>query len=258
MRVRTGMASVAALALVACSSGNDAINSPAGADGSLQGAYTGTTASSVAFDTLFLDGGRFYVIYGQRDAVNGGLLVNGFIEGNGTSNNGSFTSTDVKDFSDNTTTPATISVSYGTGTDITGNISINGSTPVTDSFSAVPVSSGYAYSSAARLADITGSWQLAGVNGETATVILGADGGLVADASGCSITGTVKPRASKRNVFDVSLNFGPSPCALANQAATGHAISYLLTNGSRQLVIAGTNAARDAGTAMFGIRAAVQ
>ena len=70
------------------------------------------------------------------------------------------------------------------------------------------------------------------------------------------MTGTVKPRASGRNVFDVTLTFGGAPCVLANQTATGSAISYLLSNGSRQIVIAGTNAARDAGTALGGVRAA--
>lgn len=245
---------MAVLALVACSSGNDPVNSPSGGSVGLQGAYTGTTAGNLAFDTLVLDGGRFYVIYGQRDDTNGNLLVNGFIEGNGTSNNGSFSSTNAKDFSENLSTPATISVSYGTGTGITGNIEVSQTPVVTDSFSAVPITSGYNYGSAAVLSDIAGNWQLAGVNGETATVAIATDGTLTADANGCSVSGNVKPRASGRNVFDVNLSFGPSPCVLANQAATGNAISYLLTNGSRQLIIAGTNTARDAGTAMFGVR----
>lgn len=256
MKIRSGMTAMAVLALAACSSGNDTLNSGASADGSLQGAYTGTTANGVAFDTLFLDGGRFYVIYGNRDGIDGPLLVNGFIEGNGTSSNGSFTSTNVKDFSDNTNTPATVSISYGTGTGITGNLTINTATPVSDSFSAVPVTSGYAYGTAAKLSDITGSWQLTAVSGETVSVTVATTGNLTANSSGCSITGTVKPRASGRNVFDVSLTFGPAPCAQPNETATGSAISYLLPDGRRQLVMVGTNTARTAGSALFGIRAA--
>lgn len=263
MKAIAWIGSLVVAALAGCSdgggssaqlSGDGTVNPPAGGSTGLQGAYYGTTANNIAFDTLVLDGGRFYVLYGQR--VGDALAVSGFIEGSGTSNNGSFSSTDARDFSDGTNTPATISISYGTGTGLTGSIFINGATTATDTFSALPVTSGYDYATAAKLTDISGNWTLTAVTGEQVPLTIdGTNGNLNASVNGCTISGTVTPRTSGRNVFDVSLTFGnETACTRPNETATGNAISYLLPDGRRQIVIAGTNTARDAGTALFGVR----
>ena len=255
MKAAAWIASSTLLGLVACGDGGsgNSVNLPSGGSVGLQGAYYGTTANDIAFDTLILDSGRFYVLYGDR--VGDALAVRGFIEGSGTSNNGSFSSTNAKDFSDGTNTTSTISISYGTGTGITGNLVVNTDPPATDSFSALPVTTGYSYGTAAKLSDITGAWNLTAVGGEAVSINISSTGALTANLNGCSLTGTVTPRQSRRNVFDVDLAFGnETACVRPNETANGNAISYLLPDGRRQIVIAGTNTARDDGTALFGVR----
>jgi hypothetical protein len=75
-----------------------------------------------------------------------------------------------------------------------------------------------------------------------------------ASSKGCAFSGTITPRASGKNVYDVSLKFGAAPCALANQTATGVAVTYLLTNGKRQLIALTVDSTRTYGVGAFGNR----
>jgi hypothetical protein len=90
---------------------------------------------------------------------------------------------------------------------------------------------------------------------EIAAFRLGPDGtfdGTV--AAGRIINGQFTPRASGKNVFDVRVNFGPAPCAVANQSATGHAMEFDLGGGVQQLIVAGTDASGNTGTLLLGVR----
>lgn len=81
-----------------------------------------------------------------------------------------------------------------------------------------------------------------------------SNGTFTANNDGCNFTGTSKPRASGKNVFDVSVTFGAAPCSLPGTKATGIALTYILANGKRQLVAAAVDASRTHNSLVFGTR----
>jgi hypothetical protein len=111
------------------------------------------------------------------------------------------------------------------------------------------------YNTPANLAQITGAWTLSALDGTSADVTIAPGGSFTGANAGCSISGTIEPRASGKNVFDVSVTSGGAPCAAPGTTSTGIAVTYLLPGSTaRQLVVAGVNAARTAGNAFFGVR----
>lgn len=67
----------------------------------------------------------------------------------------------------------------------------------------------------------------------------------VAPSLGCSATGSVKPRPSRRNVFDIALTFVGASCALGNGATAGGIAHY--DRETRRAIVMGLNAANSDG-----------
>jgi len=223
--------------------------------GTAEGVYTGSTTngSSFDFDSVVLEDGSYYILYGIRSA--GALTVLGFAEGNGASNNGGFTSSNMVDFTAaGTVLTGTLSAVYSANS-FGGSVTEGG---VTSSFlGTTPINSAYVYNTPAKLTDITGAWTLSDMQGGASTLLtIAADGSFSTSSGGCNSTGTLTPRPSGKNIFDFTTTFGASPCKLPGQTATGIAVNFLLANGMRQFVAAGSNAGRTVGTAIFGTRAA--
>lgn len=236
--------------LVACGGGGDSGSSGATAEGVYGGTLTGSTSS--AFQLLVLENGEFWAMYGTRTSTFFGVA--GFIQGSGTSNNGSFTSSNTKDFgfaparsgSTSATYDATAKTISGTVTSAGGSVGFSGG-PIPGSL--------YNYNTAATLNTIAGSWSTTTLTGESVSLTIASNGSFTASSgTGCVFSGTVVPRASGKNVFNVALTFGAAPCALAGQAATGIAVAYPLANGQTQLLVAVVDGARTVGTAAFGTR----
>ncbi|MDR0577511.1 MAG: hypothetical protein LBI87_08255 [Candidatus Accumulibacter sp.] len=226
-----------------------------------QGNYEGVISGPVvntAFWMLMLENGEFWTIYGNYDSQNV-LRVTGFIQGTGTSNDVSFTSSNAKDYmwdyyghyqsAVNGNLSATYDNSAGTfsGTFIeAGGISQFSGGPMTRST--------YNYNTPANLADISGSWYL---DAPDAGVVVSIDpsGSFTGlSAYGCFMSGNIVPRPSGKNVFNVTIWFSGSPCDLANQTATGIASAYPLSNGRTHLIVAGMDASRSYGAVLFGTR----
>jgi hypothetical protein len=218
---------------------------------SAEGAYIGTLSNGREHDTVVLENDQFYTIYGHT--VSAGFAVEGFLQGTGKSNNGSFGATDVVDSTTTTIlTAATVTATYSPGVNLNGNL-VEGGTST--SFTSAPISSAvFNYSAAPSLANITGTWQLTALRGSSNTFTITSTGAFTAVSGSCSFGGTFAPRASGKNVFDVSMTFGGAPCTLAGQSIKGIAISYLLTNGQRQLIVAGLDTGRTNSAAFFGVR----
>jgi len=217
-----------------------------------EGAYYGTLSDGRQHYTLVLENGQFYTLYGST--ISNVFAVSGFLQGNGSSNNGSYSATDVKDASSNSNALASgsLSATYtagssfnGTFTEGTSNVSFTG---------AGLAPTVYNYSTSASLAAVTGSWNMTSLHGYSTTLDISASGAFTATSSGCSFSGTMKPRSSGKNVLDVALTFGPAPCILAGQSLNGIAINYTLTNGQHQLAIVALDQARNNSSAFFGIR----
>jgi hypothetical protein len=120
-----------------------------------------------------------------------------------------------------------------------------------------PANTTYDYVSAANINDVAGSWSLSTIDGAGANMIISANGTFTATATsnGCSYSGTISPRPSGKNVFDIILTYGVSPCALPNLSISGIAVSHMLSDGiRREFIMFGTDSSRANGYAASGWR----
>lgn len=224
---------------------------PTAVVGAAQGLYIGTTSDGREIDTIVLENDQFYTMYGNT--VGNAFLVSGFVQGDGKSNNGSFTSTNAVDSaSNNTRVAASVNATYTPGANLNGSLVESAGTV---SFASTPIAAAVInYNSPANLADIAGKWDLTSLRGFPATFAISSTGALTANSSGCVFSGSITPRASGKNVFDVSIDFGPAPCLIPSQSIKGIAVDYLATNGRRQLIVAGIDNTRVNTAAFFGVR----
>lgn len=219
-----------------------------------EGVYAGTLAGSLFsnFRLLILENGEFWSLYG--DDSGSIFSVYGFLQGQGSSGNGRFTASNVKDFYDplspmNGSVSGTYDSNAGT---ISGTVSSsNGNVQFTGG---VIPNSTYDYERAASLSDVAGPWSTVSSVGDSVAINVAANGALTTSDNGCNGSGSVTPRPSGKNVFNVSLTFGGSPCVLPGQTVTGIAIVYPLDTGQTQLIAGAVNASRTAGITVFGIR----
>jgi hypothetical protein len=249
--VATIAISIAAGLLAACGGGGDSGSAPFGPKA--EGAYAGTLSgvTSRALQLLVLENDEYWALYGTSSGNR--FLVAGFLQGTGTSDNGSFSSTNTRDFGTVPPGSASVSATYVAGTSIQGTVS-GGASSVTLSATAIPAST-FDYNAAASVSSIAGDWNLTDLDGAPTSLAIAANGAFTGHSGGCAFSGTLVPRPSGKNVYNLSLTFGAAPCALPNQTATGMAVSHLLAGTmTRQLIVAGVNGNRSAGTALFGIR----
>jgi hypothetical protein len=201
---------------------------------------------------LVLENDEFWALYGTQSTSL--FVVAGFLQGNGTSNNGTYTSSNTRDFGFNPALAGTANATYNaTAKTISGSVAASAGTVT---FSGGPIAGSlYNYNTPALLSAVSGVWSLTALTGEGLALNVSSTGSFTANSSfGCTFSGTMTPRPSGKNVFNVALTFGPSPCVLAGQPASGVALVYPLSTGGTQLIFAGTNTARTIGTAAFGTR----
>ena len=237
--------------LTACGGGG---GSSAPATTSAEGVYGGsmTGSSSPAFQLLVLENGQFWTLYGTQTVSQ--FSVAGFTQGNGTATGSTFTSSDAKDFGFAPASAGTVNATFdATAKTIAGTFKVGAQTAT---FTGGPVpGSLYNYTIAASLTNIAGAWSVASSSGETVALNVAANGTFTAAGnSGCNFTGAITPRPSGKNVFNTTMIFGPAPCALPNQTASGIALSYPLANGRTQLILAQVDSTRTYGNTAFGTR----
>jgi hypothetical protein len=229
--------------------------------GDAQGVYLGSFSTAAhpvgKFSTLVLDNDEIWTLYGEEGA-GGALIVYGLIQGQGVSTSGSFTVGSLKDYYFNGTSGSgTLSARYQAGSTFNGTVSANGQSV---SFSGVAPAAGstnYRYNTAANLTDIAGSWAGTNMGGVTSNYTISVGGTFSGtNQFGCGFSGTVTPRTSGKNVFDVSLINNTSDTCGAASGLTGRgvAVSSVLGNGSRQLIVAVVTNDRVYGSAIFATR----
>jgi hypothetical protein len=242
----------AAILLTGCGGGGSssaASSASQSTAGQAQGVYSGTSSTGYYFESIVLPTDVFYALYGN---ISGNVFfVSGMMTGQGASKNGTYTAS-VKDFY--LTSPmltGSVTASYVVGTSLNGTVVENGTTI---SFTGAPFSSSnYNYNTAAVVSTITGTWSGHLLDGTSATVTINSNGTFTGSNLGCLFTGTVVPDPSGKNFFDVTIQFGASPCVLANQTSAGNGLTYLLSNGTtRQLLFAGTSG--NFGTVFFAAK----
>lgn len=243
---------LAAGSLAACGGGgDDTPPAPPAPQTTAEGAWTGNLSDGNNYSALVLENGAFYAYYGPR--VNGVSYVYGVTIGSGESNNGTYRVANARTYSVFSATPTTttIDATYVVNTSIQGSIA-EGVNKLT--FSGIPAAtSTFNYNTPASAATVEGAWMLSSGSGDTIAVNV-TNGALRASSGWCTFTGTIKPRASGKNVFDVSLKAGnESTCALANQTATGIAIASAQAGGT-QMMLLGTTADRSTAIVAVGTR----
>lgn len=252
---------VCSAALAACGGGGSSSSTTANTPGQAQGVYTGSFASAAInpgkFSILILENDEYWTLYG-REGSDGQLLVYGLVQGQGAASNGSFTTSDLKDYYyDGTTANGTLIATYQAGATFNGTLSENGRSV---SFAgAVPAagSSTYNYSSAATVSSISGAWTGTNMSGVSSNYTIASNGTFAGtNQYGCGFSGTVTPRPSGKNVFDVSLTNNTSPACGAASGLTGRgiALTTLLGNGSSQLIVAVVTSDRVYGSVIFANR----
>lgn len=231
-----------------------------------QGVYDGTITynnGGVAnFNqlTIVLETGEFFIVYGET--INNVFFVDGMLNGTGqiVLNTNNFRSDNLNDYFFDRDTNGLDAVYNGTlnANVVSGNF-FNGTANQTDSFveftGIAPAISVYDYNAAANLANIAGNWTMRDLLGTSLTLSVDTAGNFTGIyASGCALSGTLTPRASGKNVFDMTISFGPTPCTQPSRTFSGVAIDYAPSTLARALVMAGTTTDRAEGTALYGTR----
>lgn len=247
---------IASAAVTACGGGGSSGSAPPGAppvppplQGITipQGLYVGTTSTGRTITGLVLDDGAYYVLY---SAINTPSLIDGVVQGTGTSLNNNFSSSNGRDINLRGlgVSSPTVSANYVLST------SLNGSLTYQSASQTATFTSTYdkAYELIPSLATIAGTYSGdAGspLGAERATTTISAAGAITgAGSSGCTFSGTVSPR-SKGNAYNASITFGGSPCLLTNTTVTGGAY---FDAGNRRIYAVGLTAARDTGFVFVG------
>lgn len=247
---------LSALTLVACGGGggDEPAAEKAATTPTAEGTYTGTLTGgpNTTFSLILLENGDFWSIYGTQPGST--FNVVGVAQGSGTSSNGTYTSSSAKDFGFVPALAATVNATYdATAKTIAGTFSEGGQT--INFTGGPPVGSLYNYDTPATLSSIAGAWTTTSTSGESVAINVTLAGTFTAvGTSGCNFSGTVTPRASGKNIFNTSMTFGPAPCALPNQTASGIAVAYPLISGQTQAVFAQVDSTRSYGAVALGIR----
>ena len=200
--------------LSACGGGGDSASSPTPAPAptaTAEGFWEGPASTGVSVALAVLETGETWGVYTSSGAVVGALY--GTTTSSGTTLSGSG-----KDFN----IPSR-SVGSGTysGTFAAKSI-INVATSTGSTFSGAYKT---AYDQPASLAALAGTFSGVGVSGtspvQTVSVTISPSGSITVPSSlGCSAAGTSTPRPSGKNIFDLTMTFTGSNCALGNGAAT--------------------------------------
>src|SRR5690606_18913906 len=177
-----------------------------------EGMYLGKTSTERDFGTVILENGSYYGIY---TSPNNPAFAAGFFQGTGTSRNGTFTSTTLRDFNLETgiVSDGSLSASYRPKSSFNGTISgDNGNLTFSGTYEA-------RYEQAPSLTAIAGAY----TSSDGGTINIDTSGALNGSIEGCTFSGTVTPRA-RGNVYSTVVTYGASCTFLASQTLAGVAI----------------------------------
>lgn len=237
------------LVLTACGGGGDS-GTAIVSDATAQGLWNGSTSTSRSVTGIVLDDGTYWLLF---SVPNVSAMLAGFVQGTGTSLNGSFSSSDAIDFniSGQGINTATVSASYITKQSFNGSVSypsLNAPLTFTSTYNAD-------YEQTPNLTVVAGDYlgiaSVANIT-DAVTLIISAQGVVAGTGkpSECQYGGLIKPR-TKGNLYDVSLVIGGGACAAGTNTVTG--IGYF-DAGSKRLYLAALNTSRTLGMSFTGIK----
>jgi hypothetical protein len=214
--------------------------------GTAEGLWRGTTNTGRTIAGVVLDDDTYWVIYsitGNSD------VIAGVVQGNGTSSNGSFTSSNGLDFNFEGLGVNTFTLASTYAAKSSWDGTLNYSPSVTTTFTSSYDSD---YDLTPSLAAIAGTYSGSSFSSggpESTGVDITSTGDISGSgASGCIFSGSVSPRANG-NIFDISITFGGGICAGGTSTATG--VAYF-DAPTKQLTTAGLDSTRTGGFIFIG------
>ncbi len=201
------------------------------------------------YQALVQADGSLWIAYGK--VAGDGLAVSGFMHGTGVGKNGTFISSELRNYGARSTgSPALMNAAFVPESSFHGSVINNVGTVA---FNATPGRT-FNYNTPALPASIEGNWVMYQLNGTATTINITAAGDLIGTAGACEITGTVQPSASGKNVYDVTTEFGAG-CLPASTAGRGIAIWQAFPeSATAQLIIAAVTNDKINGMALIGTR----
>jgi hypothetical protein len=237
---------VAALVLSACGGGGDDVAPPAPKPPAtvvtgVEGLWTGATTDPLNVQGVVLENGESWSIL--TDAVGAVVGISqGAVQTSGpdvVSGTGRYLN--VVDEA-NLASRTTVAVSYS------GKYAVRDSVQVTDSKGVKFTGTyGVLYEQPAVVSELLGTYSGTGIGNQVREPLVSVSistGGLVSIPSypGCSIRGTVVPRASGRNVFDLPLTFSGATCPVGDGVVVQHVVLY--NDTTQAIVIMGQSASK--------------
>ena len=186
--------------------------------GAAEGLWRGTTNTNRILAGVILDDGTYWFIYSP---VGNSAVSAGFIQGNGTSSYGTFSSSNGKDFNLEGlgVTNFTLASAAKAKNSLGGTLTYS-SSDTTTFISSYDTN----YDLTPSLSAIAGAYSGAAVTtgGTAFATVTFSDSGTISgnDAGGCTFTGNAAPRA-KGNVYNVSVTFGGGVCANGTSIVKG-------------------------------------
>ena len=200
-----------------------------------EGLWEGRASTGVDVALTVLENGETWGVYASGGYIVGALFGDTTARGNQLSGSG-------VDFNllSRTVQPGSYTGSFTARSSI--NVQLSAGATFTGSYNA-------AYDQPASATNLAGSFTGEAVTGLTApqavSITVSAAGVITMPASqGCSAAGTARPRATGKNVFDVSVTFQGNGCALGH-GTTARGVAYYDTAQRRLLVLALNNARTD-------------
>ena len=230
---------------------------PAPAGAKAEGYYQGTINAAAApnFDMAVLEDDSYWAIYRGTTST---AYIAGFVQGQGLSGTGGvFISANALDFGSRPPIGATLNATYTTAMSIAGTFTATAGSGTLQFTGAVPATSAYNYNTAASNTAVVGTWNVGITPGEASTLTVNSAGsftGTAVSVGGCTFTGTIVPRPSGKNIFNVTLTIGPQPCKSPGYTGTGIGVTYPLASGGAQLIVTTVNSGRTAGVLALGNR----
>ena len=226
MQFETGLKRIAAVAalgaLAACGGGSERVVGPEYAEG----LWAGTTASGGTLDGVFLNDGRYWLVFGSNGVARSMITGSGYMRGS------VFRSDNGQDYYFGQTGPyaSTMAAEVNPQVALSGQIYIAN---ILEGFDVRFVSS---FLFPANPNELVGAWQGSATTLQTVGTLamnIAIGGNFAATLSGCDYAGAIRPNATGRNVYDFTFYNQPTcPYAFSAQG--------VMVANSGRLVFTGT------------------
>lgn len=239
-RLQWAALAVSASVLTACGGGDDSTTSTTTL--AAEGFWSATTSDGLEVNLAILENGETWGVY-----ANSGIA--GVLYGNASASGSSVSGTG-KTFNlvNRTVTPGTFSGTFTPKSTLA--VKTSDGTVINATYEAD-------YDQPALLSNISGTYSGTGLSGlstvQNVPVTIAADGSLSTPVDpNCTASGAVAPRASGKNVFNVTVTFRGTNCALGNGTTTTGVAYY--DSVDKALLVLALNAAKTDGFIYAGLK----